>query len=289
MNTEFQLGLEYVREALSRLKDSKGSSLHASRWTLRRLVETPEAPTSVSSNKPVRDSVRVELQEEQAPRTTTTAPPGNRESTEGKRAELLAELRAPVLACTKCPHLVRSRTQVVFGVGNPDAELMFVGEAPGADEDLQGEPFVGKAGQLLTRIISAMGFDRSQVYIANVLKCRPDMPAGRAGNRRPTADEMETCLPYLRRQIEIIQPRVIVALGAVAMEGLLGTQEPMRVLRGRWHSFGDTPLLATYHPAYILRNQALSEKRKVWEDMLMVLEKLGRPISMRQRNFFLKK
>ena len=205
------------------------------------------------------------------------------------KAARLAELRTPVLACTKCPHLVASRMQVVFGVGNPAAELMFVGEAPGADEDLQGEPFVGKAGQLLTNIIVAMGFAREDVYIANVLKCRPDMPHGESGNRKPRAAEMETCLPYLRQQIEIIQPRALVALGAVAMEGLLGETQPMNKLRGRWHEFNGIPLMATYHPAYLLRNQALSERRKVWEDMLMVLDRLEKPISEKQRNFFLPK
>ena len=196
-------------------------------------------------------------------------------------------MRPPVLACTKCPHLVKSRTQVVFGVGNPEAELMFVGEAPGEDEDAQGEPFVGKAGQLLTKIIETMGFARGEVYIANVLKCRPDMPGGMPGNRKPKPDEMQTCLPYLREQIEIIQPRVIVALGAVAMEGLLGATEPMGRLRSRWHDFQGTPVMATYHPAYLLRNQALSEKRKVWEDMLLVLERLGREATEKQRNYFL--
>ena len=201
----------------------------------------------------------------------------------------LAELRPLVLACTKCPHLVASRTQVVFGVGNSDAELMFVGEAPGEDEDLQGEPFVGKAGQLLTKIIVAMGFAREDVYIANVLKCRPDLPAGESGNRKPTGSEMETCLPYLRQQIDIIQPRALVALGATAMAGLLGETQPMGSLRGRWHEFNGIPLMATYHPAYLLRNQALSEKRKVWEDMLLVLERLEKPISEKQRNFFLPK
>jgi DNA polymerase len=166
---------------------------------------------------------------------------------------------------------------------------MFVGEAPGEDEDLQGEPFVGKAGQLLTKIILAMGFAREEVYIANVLKCRPDMPPGEAGNRKPRSDEMQTCLPYLRQQIDIIQPRAIVALGATAMEGLLCETQPMNRLRGRWHEFNGIPLMATYHPAYLLRNQALSEKRKVWEDMLLVLEKLEKPISEKQRNFFLPK
>jgi len=208
---------------------------------------------------------------------------------EGPKAERLAAMRAPVLACVKCPHLAARRTQVVFGVGNPEAELMFVGEAPGADEDLQGEPFVGAAGQLLTKIIVAMGFAREQVYIANVLKCRPDMPPGESGNRKPRPEEMATCLPYLREQIEIIQPRVLVALGAVAMEGLTGQTQPMARMRGRWHDFAGTPLMATYHPAYLLRNQALGEKRKVWEDMLMVLEKIGREITAKQQGFFLAK
>jgi uracil-DNA glycosylase len=201
----------------------------------------------------------------------------------------LTALREKVLVCTKCAHLAEFRHSVVFGVGNPSAELMFVGEAPGADEDMRGEPFVGKAGELLTRIIETMGFTRSAVYIANVLKCRPDMPKGSSGNRPPTPEEMQTCLPYLRAQIEIIQPKVMVALGGIAMRGLFGTSEPMKSLRGRWHSFGDIPVMATFHPSYLLRNQALSEKRKVWEDMLLVLERLQAPITQRQRNFFLTK
>jgi len=204
----------------------------------------------------------------------------------GKTA-LLATVNKRVRACTKCQHLACSRTQTVFGVGNPDAELMFVGEAPGADEDAQGEPFVGKAGQLLTKIIRAMGFSREDVYIANILKCRPDMPKGSFGNRAPTPVEMQTCRPFLLEQIEIIQPRVLVALGAVAVEGLLGSRGTMRELRGRWNSFNGTPLMITYHPAYLLRNQTPSEKRKVWEDMLQVLEHLDKSISEKQRNYFL--
>lgn len=204
-------------------------------------------------------------------------------------AELaLQPLRKAVLSCKKCPHLVGSRTQVVFGVGNAEAELMFVGEAPGADEDEQGEPFVGKAGQLLTKMIQAMGFERSDVFIANVLKCRPDMPAGESGNRKPKPAEMATCLPWLRDQIEIIKPRAIVALGATAVEGLLGDTSPMRDLRGRWLEFQGIPVMVTYHPAYLLRNQTITEKRKVWEDMLLVLEKLGKKISAKQRAFFTK-
>ena len=203
------------------------------------------------------------------------------------KADLLAAVRERVSACTKCAHLACSRTQTVFGVGNPDADLMFIGEAPGADEDQQGEPFVGRAGQLLTRILKAMNFAREDVYIANILKCRPDMPAGSFGNRPPTPTEMQTCRPYLVEQIDIIQPSVLVALGAVAVEGLLGTRAAMRELRGRWHTYNSIPLMITYHPAYLLRNQAPSEKRKVWEDMLQVMERLERPISKQQRNYFL--
>lgn len=199
----------------------------------------------------------------------------------------LEVLQDNVCSCRKCPHLAASRTQTVFGIGNPKAELMFVGEAPGADEDLRGEPFVGRAGQLLTRIIETMGYTRAEVYIANVLKCRPDMPLGYSGNRPPTPGEMATCLDYLREQIAIIRPRVLVALGATAVEGLLGTRGAMREMRGRWQNFNDTPLMVTYHPSYLLRNQTLTEKRKVWEDMLLVLEKLEKPISEKQRGYFL--
>lgn len=202
------------------------------------------------------------------------------------KAELLAPLRERVAVCVQCPHLASARTQTVFGVGNPDAELMFIGEAPGADEDRQGEPFVGRAGQLLTKIIIAMGLSRDEVFIANVLKCRPNMPAGAPGNRPPTPAEMATCLPYLSEQIEIIGPKVLVALGATAVEGLLKVREPMGKMRGRWHSYGETPLMITFHPSYLLRNQSKTEKRKVWEDMLLVLERLKRPISEKQRSFF---
>ena len=202
------------------------------------------------------------------------------------KRDRLGVMRARVSICTLCPHLAKTRTQTVFGVGNADAELMFIGEAPGFDEDRLGEPFVGRAGQLLTRIIETMGFARSDVYIANILKCRPNMPPAVNGNRPPTPVEMQTCIPYLAEQIEIIQPRVLVALGATAVEGLLGTRGAMRELRGKWNSYNETPLMITYHPSYLLRNQSPGEKRKVWEDMLMVLERLGRPISEKQRNYF---
>lgn len=198
----------------------------------------------------------------------------------------IAELRTLVLACQKCPHLVASRKSVVFGVGDSGASLMFVGEAPGADEDKQGEPFVGAAGQLLTRIIKTMGFTRETVYIANVLKCRPDTPGKTSGNRKPTPQEMQTCLPYLVEQIRQIRPKVIVALGATAVEGLFGKPVAITKLRGKWQTFEGIPVMPTYHPSYLLRNQALAVKREVWEDMLQVLERLGAPISDKQRNYF---
>ena len=204
------------------------------------------------------------------------------------KAAAFAALRERALVCVKCPHLASSRKNVVFGVGSIDAQLMFVGEAPGADEDEQGEPFVGRAGQLLTKIIQATGLQRADVYIANILKCRPDTPGQSAGNRKPTSDEMATCIPYLHEQIDLIRPRVIVALGATAVDGLLGKTLGITKLRGTWKTYRGTPLMPTYHPAYLLRNQAMSEKRKVWEDMLAVMEKLGMPISEKQRNYFLK-
>jgi len=203
-----------------------------------------------------------------------------------------AELRTRALACVKCPHLVTSRKSVVFGVGNPDAQLMFVGEAPGADEDRQGEPFVGAAGQLLTKVIVAMGLARPSVYIANVLKCRPDTPGQSFGNRKPRADEMATCLPYLLEQIQLVKPSVIVALGGTAVEGLFGqTEVRITRLRGSWMDFHGTPVMPTFHPSYVLRaedgpDKGRATKRQVWEDMLQVMERLEMPISEKQRGFF---
>lgn len=208
--------------------------------------------------------------------------------TASAKAEAFAELRQRVLGCTKCANLAAARKNVVFGVGNIDAGLMFVGEAPGADEDEQGEPFVGKAGQLLTKIIQAMNLSREQVYIANIMKCRPDTPGQSAGNRKPTPEEMQTCIPFLHEQIDLIKPRVLVALGATAVEGLLGKTAGITKLRGNWQTYRGIPLMPTYHPAYLLRNQAISEKRRVWEDMLQVMDKLGLPISEKQRGYFLK-
>ena len=227
----------------------------------------------------------------ETPVVITLAPPALdvRPSTldSSPKAAALAELRERAMQCVKCAPLAASRTNVVFGVGNIDSEIMFVGEAPGADEDAQGEPFVGAAGQLLTRMIKAMGFSREQVYIANILKCRPDMPAGSSGNRKPTPEEMQTCIPYLHAQIDLIRPKVVVALGGTALEGLLGKSGIMKI-RGKWQTYRGIPLMPTYHPAYLLHNQSFTEKRKVWEDLMAVMEKLGLPISDKQRGYFLK-
>ncbi len=162
-------------------------------------------------------------------------------------------------ACTRCKLHTLGRTQVVFGAGNPDADLMFVGEAPGADEDLQGEPFVGRAGQLLTKIIEAIGLRREQVYIANIIKCRPP------GNRNPEPDEVEQCEPFLFQQVAAIKPTVIIALGKFAAQSLLRTTDPITRLRGRSFNYRGATLIPTFHPAYLLRNP--SAKREVWDDM----------------------
>jgi uracil-DNA glycosylase, family 4 len=213
----------------------------------------------------------------------------NRKTAGGlSKADAIDELRQRAMSCVKCAHLASSRKNVVFGVGNVESDLMFVGEAPGADEDVQGEPFVGRAGQLLTKIIEATGLNRSSVYIANILKCRPDTPGESSGNRKPTPQEMQTCIPFLHEQIDIIQPKVLVALGGTAVEGLLGKTVGITRLRGVWQIYRGIPLMPTFHPSYLLRDQSVSQKRLVWEDMLQVMEKLGMNISEKQRKFFTK-
>jgi DNA polymerase len=175
-------------------------------------------------------------------------------------------LRAEALECTKC-RLAGGRTNVVFGAGNPNADLMFIGEAPGRDEDLKGEPFVGRAGQLLTDIIKAMKLSRERVYIANVIKCRPPE------NRNPEPDELDACRPFIRRQVELIQPKVIVALGKFGLQSLLQKSYPISAVRGQWLDYDGIKLMPTYHPAYLLRTPAA--KKDVWADMKKVMAELG--------------
>jgi DNA polymerase len=184
-------------------------------------------------------------------------------------AEALAAERTDLGDCTRCKLHTLGRKQIVFGVGNPAADLMFVGEAPGADEDIQGIPFIGRAGQLLTKIIEAIEIKREDVYIANVIKCRPPQ------NRNPEPDEVDTCEPFLFRQIDVIKPKVIVALGTFAARALLRSLEPISRLRGRVFEYRGSRLIPTFHPAYLLRNP--SAKREVWEDMKLVKRLLAEP------------
>jgi DNA polymerase len=185
-----------------------------------------------------------------------------------ERRRQLALIDDEVKVCTKC-RLHETRTNTVFARGSCDADLMFVGEGPGADEDAQGLPFVGKAGQLLDRMIGAMGYGRDEVYIANVLKCRPP------NNRKPEPDEMEACMPYLRRQLELIDPKVIVALGATGVQGLLGSAMGITRMRGTWKLYrGRTPIMPTFHPAYLLRQP--EKKREVWSDLQEAMKRLGK-------------
>ncbi len=212
----------------------------------------PSSPKSTPAPAPVARAAAVDL----------FAAPGVR------RAQTLHELRTELGDCQRCK-LCKGRTHIVFGVGNPQATLMFVGEGPGRDEDLQAEPFVGRAGQLLTEIITkGMKMRRQDVYIANVIKCRPPE------NRNPEPDEIAACEPFLLRQIEIIQPKVLVALGTFAAQTLLGLKTPISRLRGHWYDFQGIKLMPTLHPAYLLRNP--NDKRLVWEDIKMVLRELER-------------
>jgi DNA polymerase len=187
-------------------------------------------------------------------------------NTASKR-DLIIELKEKTDKCTQCAELAKGRTNVVFGAGNVNAKLMFVGEAPGREEDVQGLPFVGKAGNLLTKMIEAIGLSRTDVFIANVLKCRPPE------NRNPFPQEIINCEPYLLKQIEIIQPHVICALGTFAAQTLLKTETPISRLRGEFHDYHGVKLLPTFHPAYLLRNPA--EKSKSWADLKMIKKELG--------------
>ncbi|MBQ4329847.1 MAG: uracil-DNA glycosylase [Lentisphaeria bacterium] len=182
-------------------------------------------------------------------------------------AATLVQLQELLKDCQRC-ELCRRRRNIVFGEGDPDARLMFIGEAPGYDEDIQGRPFVGRAGELLNKMITAMQFTREEVYIANVIKCRPD------DNRTPNPVEIDCCIPFLRRQIELIRPEVIVVLGAVAAKALLNTESGISRLRGRWCSYENIPVMPTFHPAYLLRNE--SSKKDAWQDLQQVMARFGK-------------
>jgi uracil-DNA glycosylase len=225
-------------------------------------AETPEpmpAPASVIHQRPAPppSAAIFEVDEPAVPNDSSSAP-------------TLEILRDEVAACAKCHELATTRTQTVFGVGNPQSRLCLLGEAPGADEDRLGEPFVGRAGQLLNKILEACRLKREDVYILNVIKCRPP------GNRNPTPEEAANCRPYLNRQLELIQPEFICCLGSVATQNLLATTAPMSRMRGRVHDYQGIKVVCTYHPAYLLRNPAA--KKDTWDDMKFLMREMGTPV-----------
>ncbi len=249
-------------------------------------------PLPVAGVKPVLPTKPVTAKPSPVP--TLPAPPTLTLPDGGKQIRWDA-LLALVQNDPVCRAHVRPGKKVVLGVGHLDAKIMFVGEAPGAEEEVQGEPFVGPAGQLLTKMIQGMGLKRSDVYIGNIMNWRPELPTSangeQYGNRPPTEEEMCYCLPYLRAQIEVVAPALLVALGTTAAQGLLGfgSFKALGDIRGRWAEFAGKPLMVTYHPSYILRNQSNRSKRMIWEDLLKVMELGALPISDRQRGFFLDK
>jgi len=223
-------------------------------------VKAAPALESSASTPPVDDTV-----------STEAASGLNLEHVEQRR-QALHVLAEEVKTCTRCPELASTRTQTVFAHGEPGVELCFIGEAPGADEDAQGLPFVGAAGQLLNKIINACGMKREDVYICNILKCRPP------GNRTPLPNEAACCRGFLERQLELVQPRFIVALGSCAAQNLLNTTTPLGKMRGRFHDYKGIPVVVTYHPAYLLPHRNPDKKKDVWEDMKMLLTRMGKPI-----------
>ncbi|MBX7103341.1 MAG: uracil-DNA glycosylase [Gemmataceae bacterium] len=199
--------------------------------------------------------------------------------TPDQRRIRLQELAEVVSRCARCPELCSTRTQTVFGVGPIDVELCCIGEAPGADEDAQGEPFVGKAGQLLNDILKASGFARSEVYICNILKCRPP------GNRTPKPEESDNCREYLHEQLALVRPKFMVAWGGTAAQNLLKVTTPIGKLRGQLHEFQGIPLLVTYHPAYLLPHRNPAMKKEVWKDMQLLVKKMGRSLPESSRKY----
>ncbi len=237
-------------------------------------VAADSAPPPRAAEGPPHDAVSrdpVPRDERRAGMGAPTARPGFA-GDKGCGSPALLAIRQDIGECARCK-LAAGRHRLVFGVGDPAAELVFVGEGPGEDEDRQGEPFVGRAGELLTRMIEAMGYARGEVYIANVVKCRPP------GNRNPEPDEIEACEPFLRAQLAAIHPRVIVALGKFAAQTLMRDSTPISRLRGRWASYEGVRLMPTFHPAYLLRSP--EEKKKAWDDLQLVMKELGKPLPRR--------
>ena len=303
--------LTAITEELRRLKQAGVTTVSVTEETLERLrrvvgqraaASAPARPASPSlpvaaPPAPVPERMRETTRTVPpvAPATEPLRTPSEVRLPGGSKPERWAALKALVEGDPCCRAHLRPGKRVVLGVGSLDAALMFVGEAPGAEEEIQGEPFVGPAGQLLTRMIVAMGVAREEVYIGNIMNWRPGLPTAegqeQVGNRPPTAGELAYCLPFLRAQVEVVAPRFLVALGATAAQGLLGAGafKTLGEVRGRWHDFGGIPLMVTYHPSYILREPTPRRKRLIWEDLLQVMERAGLPVSDRQRGYFLER
>lgn len=263
--------------------DTKRASATSVSAELKALIGTSEQSGSTTTGTPAAPK--------SAPTTAAKLPsPPVINLPEGDADFQMHWLHEQMSACPVCKEQMGETGKLVFGTGKLNAEILFCGEAPGVDETAAGEPFAGKAGQLLNKIIQAMGLSRDQVYLSNLVKWRPQHEKP-YGNRPPNAEEMAFCRPYLEAEIKIVQPKLVVALGHHAVSGLLGPDPDRRLdeLRGTWHEFLNTSLLVTFHPSYLLRNDTLKTKRLVWEDMLQVMERLSLPISEKQRGFFLPK
>lgn len=305
-----RLALQALTEELRRLKASGVKRVSVDEPTLvalRRAVKEAEAgaaaaapatptamaPAPVASRATSSSPARTPVVVPAAPPASTLPPPPVVALPAGDKSTRWAALHALVTNDPNCRAQVRPGKKVVLGVGSLDARIMFVGEAPGAEEEIQGEPFVGPAGQLLTKMIQGMGLQRADVYIGNIMNWRPQLPVttggDQVGNRPPTEEEMRYCIPYLRAQIEIVNPALLVALGTTAAQGLLGfgAFKALGEIRGKWRDFEGRPLMVTYHPSYILRNQSNRSKRMIWEDLLEVMARAELPISDRQRAYFL--
>jgi len=245
----------------------------------------PAPPVEVAEVKPKPIAKPVRKAEPAGPSVLPSPPEVN--LPDGDPESRMSWLRDLVMACPTCNANLNPGAKVVFGVGNPDADVFFCGEAPGNDEEMKGEPFVGAAGQLLDKIVSATGLTRDGVYIGNVMNWRPQHDQA-FGNRPPTEEETNFCLPYLKAQLEVVKPKVIVALGRTAANALIQPDSEVKMgdIRGRWWEFEGVPVMVTYHPSYLLHNPSMLAKRKVWEDFLLVMERLEMSISEKQRGFF---